>query len=350
MQQHGFSLLELSIVIVIIGLLSAMGVEASTYYAQRTQFENTQSRMAILKDALLRYTAEQGHFPCPARPVDTLGIATYGRASDCSIAPAAGSGITLTGGVRIGAIPFRELNLPSDYGHDSWNQKFIYAVTNSLAIVSSFAASEGAISVYDGYGNSVSTPPDQVAFIILSTGRNRAGSYSEQGILGTACHTTTVESENCDNDTRFNEAAFNNGENASNFYYDDMLVWGTKSSATVTGNGGYLNYTYKGITTGTYSGNQLMKADQECKSKFGNNARVLRHSMLSMISTPSIGQDAWIFCDKPLGSPGCTEGGQYTNGLLVYGTYIDTSGAINSLKATLGNFRAACADHEWIRS
>lgn len=348
--RQGFTLIELSIVLVILAVLGGMGLQASAYYIERNNVHTTREQMNIIRDALFAYRAEHKRFPCPARPVDSIGATGYGRESDCTAGIVSGSGIILKDGVRIGAVPFRDLNLPEQYGHDRWNQKFIYAITESLAIVSSFGSEKGIIGVYDGHGNSVSSPADEVAFVLVSTGPNRKGSYTARGgSIGTACAGSTIESENCNADSRFHDAPFNNGEASGAAYNDDLIVWGMKSSTSLTGSGnGYLSYVYRGLTSGKYKGNRLMKADQECKNHYGNTSRVLRSSMMSMVSIPDIAEEAWIYCDTPLGSPGCIEGGQYTNGLLIYSTYIDPVGEVNPLKATLGNFRAACADHEWM--
>jgi len=63
---RGFTLLELSIVVLVVTLLiGGLLVPLSTQVEQRNVSE-TQQRLAQVQDALIGFAIAQGRFPCPA--------------------------------------------------------------------------------------------------------------------------------------------------------------------------------------------------------------------------------------------------------------------------------------------
>src|SRR5687768_17494047 len=69
-QAHGFTLLEISIAILIMGLLLAgIMVPLSTQVEQR-KVDETRLTLEQAREALLKYAAEFGFLPCPADDVN----------------------------------------------------------------------------------------------------------------------------------------------------------------------------------------------------------------------------------------------------------------------------------------
>jgi prepilin-type N-terminal cleavage/methylation domain-containing protein len=81
MKQKGFTLIELMIVIVIIGILAAVAIPQYNKYTARVQVAEAFSLMAPVKTALILYYQTTGGFPAMASSNerhDALGIANRG--------------------------------------------------------------------------------------------------------------------------------------------------------------------------------------------------------------------------------------------------------------------------------
>ncbi|MDX2112176.1 MAG: type II secretion system protein [Alphaproteobacteria bacterium] len=78
MQNQGFSLLELSIVLVIIGLVTAGGIAMMLRSVDNTQKKITDFRMAVIQKALLDHRRAFRRLPCPGDPVVAISHANFG--------------------------------------------------------------------------------------------------------------------------------------------------------------------------------------------------------------------------------------------------------------------------------
>ena len=105
--------------------------------------------------------------------------------------------------VRIGALPTRSLNLPDEISKDAWGQRFLYAVTETLAKPGSFLYTDGAISVVDSSNTDIVTPTGGAHYAIVSSGNDRAGSYSSSGGTLSGLTPQGHDVENWDNDAVF---------------------------------------------------------------------------------------------------------------------------------------------------
>ncbi|GEM_PF-2221268 len=279
----GFSLVELSVVIVIVGLLAASALTGAEIFIERTRRDITRDRLVDIKAALQEYaTVNGGMLPCPAARNLIFGDPLFGFATDCTVAPPAS--VTDTGAVRIGAVPVRTLNLPADYIGDSWNGKFTYAMTEAMA---TSGTANGAITIQDGSGTTITNPAGQGAWIVVSHGRNRMGAYGvDSTAIGIACTGTTPEEENCDNNVTFNDAMYNDGIGAA-AYFDDYVIWGMRSRPTA-------NSFY--VTTGNIAANAVNTACMTGYSICGNLQWTGRAAITSI---PTVAM--WVN-----GTPNCT--------------------------------------------
>lgn len=67
-RERGFTLVELAIVLVIVGLLIGGMVLSLTAQQDATNLKETQRRIALAQEALLGFAAANGRLPCPAAP------------------------------------------------------------------------------------------------------------------------------------------------------------------------------------------------------------------------------------------------------------------------------------------
>lgn len=196
--KQGFTLVELAIVLVIIGLLLATFLTPLT--AQMALRNNSQTRTELneIREALVGYalshSAVDGRpfLPCP----DTDGDGIENRVG------------ALCGNVR-GRLPFSDLGL---VGSDSWGNRFIYQVTQNFANSATgfILASAGDITVLNAAGgNPIAT---NIPAIVLSLG--------EDGAVAPAVGADQLE--NTDPDNFYVNKDF--AENALN-PYDDLVTW-----------------------------------------------------------------------------------------------------------------------------
>lgn len=216
--ERGYTLLEIAIVLMVTGLLTAAALGAYNIYVQAQAHKETQMHATLSSNALITFLSQYGRYPCPARLDADRSDPDYGMETDCadtSIAPGAcangicieesertvtpASGAPFTPRVRRGMLPFRQLNIPEDYAEDGYNARLEYAVTEQLAVVTTFEKTHGGIAVIDGQSpaRSVVTPPATAHFIIVSHGPDRRGSYTKYGRRTFPCTGAGLDVENC---------------------------------------------------------------------------------------------------------------------------------------------------------
>ncbi len=223
--EKAFTLIEIVVVVLILGLLTAMLFRVMEPLMINFHIEKTRNNMATVIESLENYVMANDALPCPAR-IDAIPTdPDYGTETDCTAA--AGAGIIETAGrggsmVRIGAIPVRTIDLPYRYIADGWNSKFLYAVTVSLTDDATYDNNAGAIYIQDAAGNDVTSIAGNVLYTILSHGSNGAGSRTTEGTPdNNACYFTELEGENCDGDATFISTTRREGTQL----YDDEIFY-----------------------------------------------------------------------------------------------------------------------------
>lgn len=156
----GFSLIELSIVLLVMGLLAGGLLTLLPARQEASSTAAAEARLAEIRDALLGFAAAHGHLPCPARsPVDGSEDRSAGNC---------------TGGKRNGLLPWASLGLPRS---DPWGRLILYSVTPAYAASSPYFTldTKGDIVIRsrDGSGALVElAKADHVAAAFWSVGKN----------------------------------------------------------------------------------------------------------------------------------------------------------------------------------
>lgn len=252
--QTGFSLIELSIVLMIAGIMAAMAASAMVGRIHGKALKTTRENIDTVDKALTSYYIMNRHYPCPAPADAVYGGTAFAKAAEKCISGGTPvlstttqengvlSAINPAGkGVAIGLVPFRSLGIPDSAGLDGWGNILRYAVTETLTSPASFKQTDGAIDIVSEDGKSRLSPPDTVQFVIVSTGGNGTGGYSGQGVSLSACPEQTPESENCDIDTTFMDSPPQAGqyEDGIAYTYDDIIHY-RQYNPDLEGNGGLL--------------------------------------------------------------------------------------------------------------
>lgn len=207
-KQQGFTLFELLVVTLILGVLVASFSGALVSYLQKSKQSENSIKIDEIETALITYFNAYGKLPCPALADAKPDTANFGRqlSADCTSVPASPALILTTNtgkNIRIGSLPTRDLNLPDEYMLDSYSKRFIYAVTETSASAGQFNINDGAIGIVDSNGNSVITPANSAHYAIVSTGADGFGSYNLEGNRLNACVGSTAQLENCNDDGIF---------------------------------------------------------------------------------------------------------------------------------------------------
>ena len=221
--KSGFTLIEISIVIIIIGLSFAAAIQSYHLWLKKHAMDTTQSRISKIESAVETFVQDNGYLPCPA-PRVAYNDPGYGVATDCATAPATGTASD-TGrdgrNVRIGAVPIRTLGLKNEYIQDGWRNNFTYATTEELSVNgTTFSNTLGAIEVKRKDGDSWFGTGNEGTglFVVISHGE---GGDCNSGMQGSDANLGDIE--NCDDDSTFLFTPEANTNFASTEYFDDLV-------------------------------------------------------------------------------------------------------------------------------
>lgn len=221
----GFTLVEVAIALVVVGLLIAGGMNLMTASSESSRYKSTQTSLNEIKQSLQGYYVINQRLPCP--DTDLPNTAGFGEEN-------------VTAGVcdaTRGWLP--HLTLGAGGNGDAWGERFKYVVsgdnsnffttkTTNCTYTRPTSASPTTVRVQDlttsGAANYLS---DFNAFVVLSTGKN--GRQTNTGMTGAfsnngGCSSlNALEQENCDDDSVLRYGT--NMSDGSSLVFDDLLVW-----------------------------------------------------------------------------------------------------------------------------
>ena len=222
----GFTLVEVSIVLIIVGILSVALIRAYSLYYSQYRLARTTERISQIEDALENFLLVKGRLPCAA-PRNVLRTdSAYGREEDCTtVSPSTVRASGIKGGnIRIGLVPTRTLGIADAYSVDGWGRLLTYAVSENQSSVATFTNDGGEIDVLDESGTSRLIGLGNFAhYVVVSSGRSGRGGYNESGTPYLPCDTSSSEGENCDDDGVFLESVLNEAGNGE--YFDDKISY-----------------------------------------------------------------------------------------------------------------------------
>jgi prepilin-type N-terminal cleavage/methylation domain-containing protein len=142
LKQRGFTLTELAVVMVIVGLLVGGVVGSYSTMINVSKFKDAQTQLNTVSDALLGYASANGRLPCPAvdgvhyGPVGTGN--SYGAESvvggastggQCTVAASSMPGLGYVPAATLGLTPVDT----QGFLIDAWNNRVLYAVSSNGA-------------------------------------------------------------------------------------------------------------------------------------------------------------------------------------------------------------------------
>jgi|TARA_R110002096_G_scaffold148727_1_gene309758 prepilin-type N-terminal cleavage/methylation domain-containing protein len=220
---RGFTLIEVALVVLIGGILLGAASSGLLIYVKQTAIKTTEHRLAAVDEAIQQFLSLNGRLPCAAPLTEPPDTAAFGREVTDQCDTGSFPGTQSTGGVRIGAVPVRTINLPDDYAIDAWGNRLTYAVTEILASPNTYDPDMGAISVEDSNGNSAITPAGSAHYVLVSHGVDGNGAYTVQGVQGPTCPGATLDAENCNGNNTFRRSGLRS-DTGDAAHFDDLVT------------------------------------------------------------------------------------------------------------------------------
>lgn len=184
-----FSLLELSLVILITSILMVGALSISVNAVNNARIELTKERMEKIYKALGNYVLRNKRLPCPAQiKKSELADADYGQAAvnagSCNFG--ANTSLYTRGTLSYGMVPVRDLDLPLEMAQDAYGNKIAYIVDKYMTTHSGFESMNADIDVAERPGSVVINLNPQAAFVLISAGQNQLGAFgANSGIQNT---------------------------------------------------------------------------------------------------------------------------------------------------------------------
>src|SRR5579884_4060684 len=207
-QKSGFTLVELSVVLIIIAAILGMTMTAGVDVISSARYSATISKMNALDQALMAFRIANDRLPCPADLSQTQGSATYGTEGNCT-AIAGGvfvaQNASATATAAEGGIPTSALGLPGDFMYDGWGNRFRYAVDTRMTAINAFSLMQtgcvnGAITVYGGPNYPATGNPARTTgsiYALISHGANGHGGITKNAVVTNAGSLNSDELTNC---------------------------------------------------------------------------------------------------------------------------------------------------------
>jgi prepilin-type N-terminal cleavage/methylation domain-containing protein len=262
----GFTLLELSMVILISGILLVPLLRLYTTYIIHKKIADTKENISEVASAMAVFNVD--NYPCPSdrslpfgdpnhgMDVCTVPGFTLAGVPDCNTTGAE-QGICKTPGARdtlddadtiagngnefvlIGGIPTTWTDTSSEVKTipgvngtnilDGWDNKLTYAVSyTSVSSGDGFTRyKNGVIAVQDEFGNATAGTNRDAHFIVISHGPDGLGSFNENGFRRN-CTIANADGESCDGDSTFIQGL---AQYQGTRRYDDLSYVETDQSA-----------------------------------------------------------------------------------------------------------------------
>lgn len=232
--ERGFSLVEISIFLIVIGLILTPLLKTVQHNLQQENMRRTVGSLSASLSGLNKYYNENlSAYPCPAGLAASPDNAASGEAVSCAdintIADCtdanwfldANQGVCRTSAdpntaSLIGAVPYRTVQMNVESVIDMWGNKIIYVVP-FLNTDADPAVTVQSINTLTLDATRTVVPSTTAEVFLFSTGENGRGGFTKEGVKLQDCGTLLDghETENCDFDNVFfkNDAGDNTFSN-----------------------------------------------------------------------------------------------------------------------------------------
>ncbi|MBV1928268.1 MAG: prepilin-type N-terminal cleavage/methylation domain-containing protein, partial [Gammaproteobacteria bacterium] len=222
--EKGFTLIESAIVMLILAVIIGAAIVPYKLWRLNQITLQTNLNMDSVTAAFTNFITQNGRYPCPARTDVGRTHADYGMEGICDNTdlgyPAVVTAGTCSGGfcyeqgravftdptlpagtetpqtIRRGSVPFRVLGLTEGQSEDGYGMRIQYAISENLTVPETYVDISGGISIVDGT-HSLIDPPGSAHYVIFSSGHDKNGGISREGMTVNPCVAGRKDTENC---------------------------------------------------------------------------------------------------------------------------------------------------------
>ncbi|PZP87313.1 MAG: hypothetical protein DI582_00660 [Azospirillum brasilense] len=239
--QRAFTLIEIAVVLVLVGIISAAALTFSDSDNGQACYEKTQAQLATIQGAMHDFSMRNQRLPAPARMDIGSNHGQFGQEVSNT------ADVVNNGNVLVGALPHATLGLPLSDAADCWNSKLVYAVSATLITTNPTTGypskTAGAITVNANNRLSPTAAANRVDYIVLSNGINRMGatplSASDQPARNcNGASSNVIDQENCDTGNGGNAVFFDAMRtlgDANDAYFDDVVIYAKRNLSCEAG-------------------------------------------------------------------------------------------------------------------
>ena len=230
-QQHGFTLVEMAVVLLIVAMLIGGGLSVVSTQIEAQKFKDTQKALEDAKESLLGYAASHSevaapsthpYLPCP----DKTTAPGAGTANDgIEDRTPAGTCVVTIGAEAEGNLPWVTLGIN---GTDAWGNRIRYRVTqvfaNSQTGIRLTNTGTLTVNTLNNLGVTVAAATS-VPAVVLSHGPNAWGAISANGQAIPAppiANVNETQNANADNTFVSNTPVIAGGTGGE---FDDIVGW-----------------------------------------------------------------------------------------------------------------------------
>ena len=217
-KESGFTLIEIAVVLVIIGLLLGSFISTFAQRIDATKRDNTKNELKEIKSIIMAYafTRTPPRLPCPDTDVPPDGLENR-SAANCSAA--------------FGSLPWRDVGMGYE---DAWGTRYRYWVNNNYATNTGFSLTTsdnaGMATIRTRVGKSESDILTNAVAVIFSHGKNGLGGVSStdanRDVIPAVGNGHDDENENMDADVNFiSRSPTGEGATTSGGVFDDIVEW-----------------------------------------------------------------------------------------------------------------------------
>jgi len=225
-RQLGFSLVELSVVMTVIGITLSGALVLATKKTESDKIVETNFKLNKIQLAIEAYLLRVESIPCPSNGSHSAEI-TFGVQGSAS--EGGGNGVCSAsnysaGNIYSGVVPVKTLHLPDDYMFDAWGRRITYVIDARFANNSFTNGScnggtlsgekvcfryqpNGAISVRDAAGRNRTT---EAIYVLISHGKNGFGAWKNIGDANRLPQPAAPDGDEEENAGNDNSATFDN--------------------------------------------------------------------------------------------------------------------------------------------
>lgn len=209
--QTGFSLVEMAIVLVIVGVLLGGLLPTISSQIEQQRRNETRKHLDEIRDALIGYAIISGHLPCPRNTITDPSNSSYGEASaTCGTDP-----------TTEGYLPWKTLGVSETdaWGikrsntSDPWIGYWRYRVDRNFATTFSLTTSfsTDSLTIRNSTGSNLTSSSERPIAIVFSTGPDLKGNGQNANITEPS---PSFEQTN---------GIYQNDVPSPNF--DDIMIW-----------------------------------------------------------------------------------------------------------------------------